>query len=147
MLKVRFRSSPIAPRVPTASPSAGICKYYNRVVDKYGVRSRIVHKTLVEEARFSRSTGLWSVITRDLETKETTTRTANVFISAVGALSAPADVPFDTSEYDGVVVHSAKYDRSIDLKGKDVVVLGNGCSAAQIIPVRLRVRPLPSALD
>lgn len=116
---------------------SGIRKYYNRVVDKFGVRQSLVYETIVEEARFSRSTGLWTVVTRDLTTGEQTTRTANVFISAVGALSTPSDPPFDTREFTGTVVHSAKWDDSISLKDKDVVLLGNGCSAAQIVPAAL----------
>ncbi|GAA5907877.1 hypothetical protein JCM6882_004580, partial [Rhodosporidiobolus microsporus] len=117
--------------------SDGICRYYNRIVDKYGVRSQLVFHTVVEEARFSRETGLWTVKIRNVETGETRTKTCNIFISAVGALSTPADAPFDTKDFEGVVMHSAKWDRSVSVKDKDVVVLGNGCSAAQIIPAIL----------
>ncbi|BGP19072.1 hypothetical protein JCM10213_006661 [Rhodosporidiobolus nylandii] len=117
--------------------SGGICRYYNRVVDKFDVRPQIVFRTVVEEARFSRETGLWTVRIRNVETNETRTKTCNVFISAVGALSTPADAPFDTSAFDGKVMHSAQWDQSVDLKDKDVVILGNGCSAAQIVPAVL----------
>ncbi|BGO94276.1 hypothetical protein NBRC10512_002724 [Rhodotorula toruloides] len=117
--------------------AAGICRYYNRVVDQYGVRERIVLHTLIEEARFSRSTGLWTVKLKNVETGEERTKTCNILVSAVGALSVPADPPFDTTQFDGIVMHSAKWDSSVSLKDKDVVILGNGCSAAQIIPAVL----------
>ncbi|GAA5866271.1 hypothetical protein JCM1840_004062 [Sporobolomyces johnsonii] len=114
--------------------SDGLQNYYQRVVDKFGVGDQIVFHTVVKEARFSRSTGLWTVKLKNVQTSEERTETCNVLISAVGALSAPADPPFDPSDFDGVVMHSARWDRSVSLKDKDIVILGNGCSAAQIVP-------------
>ncbi|GAA6036544.1 hypothetical protein JCM8097_003561 [Rhodosporidiobolus ruineniae] len=123
--------------------SEGICAYYNRIVDKYAVRPSLIFHTVVESASFSRQTGLWTVKIRNVSTGETRTRTCNVFISAVGALSTPADAPFDVSEYEGKVMHSAEWDDSVSLKDKDVVVLGNGCSAAQLAPaILLEVKSL-----
>ncbi|KPV73988.1 uncharacterized protein RHOBADRAFT_54566 [Rhodotorula graminis WP1] len=115
----------------------GICRYYERVVNKYRVRPQIVFHTVVDEARFSRSTGLWTVQLRNVVTGETRTKTCNILVSAVGALSTPADAPFDTSEFDGAVMHSARWNKDVSLKDKDVVVLGNGCSAAQLVPAIL----------
>jgi len=115
----------------------GICRYYHRVVDKYRVRPQIVFRTVVDEARFSRSTGLWTVQLRNVVTGETRTKTCNTLVSAVGALSTPADAPFDTTKFDGAVMHSARWDKDVSLKDKDVVVLGNGCSAAQLVPAIL----------
>ncbi|GAA5820998.1 hypothetical protein JCM3770_004463 [Rhodotorula araucariae] len=127
-----------AKEFPTQWPgAAGICAYQNRVVDKFGVRSQIVYNTIVDEARFSRETGLWTVRLRNVETGETRFKTCNILVSAVGALSVPADAPFDTSEFEGVVMHSARWDQGVSLKDKDVVILGNGCSAAQIVPAVL----------
>ncbi|TNY22852.1 hypothetical protein DMC30DRAFT_414727 [Rhodotorula diobovata] len=117
--------------------AVGICQYYERVVQKFGVRSQIVFRTVVDEARFSRETGLWTVQLRDVETGETRTKTCNILVSAVGALSVPADAPFDTSSFDGKVMHSARWDENVSLTDKDVVVLGNGCSAAQLVPAVL----------
>ncbi|BGP50661.1 hypothetical protein JCM10450v2_006580 [Rhodotorula kratochvilovae] len=117
--------------------AAGICAYYNRVVDKFAVRPQIVYHTVVDEARFSRETGLWTVRLRNLQTGETRVKTCNILVSAVGALSVPADAPFDTSEFEGTVMHSARWDQSVSVKDKDVVILGNGCSAAQIVPAIL----------
>ncbi|GAA6063697.1 hypothetical protein JCM10212_000276 [Sporobolomyces blumeae] len=114
--------------------SEDLLKYYRRVVDKFGVADRFTFKTIVEEARFSRATGTWTVRLRDVATDQVRVETCNVFVSAVGALSTPADPPFDTSNFDGVVMHTAEWDRSVSLKDKDVVVLGNGCSAAQLVP-------------
>lgn len=36
--------------------------------------------------------------------------------------------------FKGDIFHSARWDHSVDITGKNVVVVGNGCSATQIIP-------------
>ena len=118
--------------------SKGLLSYYNRVVSTYSVSSQISYKQLVSHVKFSRSTGLWTVTILDLTTKQERIETCNVFIGAVGALSTPADPPFDTTNFDGKVMHTAQWDENYDLTGKKVVVLGNGCSAAQVIPVSRR---------
>ncbi|GAA6007211.1 hypothetical protein JCM10207_001547 [Rhodosporidiobolus poonsookiae] len=125
---------------PTAEQ---ICGYVRRVVTKFSVADRISYRTIVSSAHFSRSTGLWTVQLRNVDTGAEETRTCNVFVSAVGALSVPAKAPFSTEGFEGRVVHSAEWDETVDLEGKDVVVLGNGCSAAQIVPAILpRVKSL-----
>jgi cation diffusion facilitator CzcD-associated flavoprotein CzcO len=37
-------------------------------------------------------------------------------------------------EYQGVKLHSADYDKSVSLKGRDVLLIGGGSSAVQILP-------------
>lgn len=94
----------------------------------------IVFETLVTEARFSNKTGLWTVELKDLKTKEIRTRTCNVLVTATGPLSLPKDPPFDTEKFDGDVFHTARWRNDVSLDGKDVVLLGNGCTSAQIVP-------------
>jgi len=115
--------------------SKELLSYYKRVVSTYDVESRVQYQQLVSNVKFSRSTGVWTITILDLTTQEERVETCNVFVSAVGALSTPADPPFDTTNFDGKVMHTAGWDENYDLKGKKVVVLGNGCSAAQVVPV------------
>lgn len=61
---------------------------------------------------------------------------AKVVISAVGGLVEPnlfPDIP-GIENFQGDLVHTAKWDPSIELSGKDVVVVGTGCSGAQVVP-------------
>jgi cation diffusion facilitator CzcD-associated flavoprotein CzcO len=58
----------------------------------------------------------------------------DVLISCIGGFSTPLAKPVGMKGIDsfkGPVFHSARWDYSIDLKGKKVGVIGNGCSAAQ----------------
>ena len=62
---------------------------------------------------------------------------AKVLISAVGGLVEPKIWPDSIpgkDEFKGPIFHSARWRYDIDLKGKDVVVVGTGCSAAQFVP-------------
>ena len=57
-------------------------------------------------------------------------------ISAVGQLNRPKmpDIAgMETSP--GPAFHSARWDHSVDLKGKRVAVIGTGASAAQFVPI------------
>lgn len=62
---------------------------------------------------------------------------AKVLISCVGGLVEPRIWPENVPGQDtfkGEMFHSARWRYDIDLKDKDVVVVGTGCSAAQFVP-------------
>ncbi|SCZ95827.1 BZ3500_MvSof-1268-A1-R1_Chr8-1g09824 [Microbotryum saponariae] len=62
----------------------------------------------------------------------------DVLISCIGGFSTPLDKPHGMKGIDsfkGPVFHSARWRKDVDLKGKRVAVIGNGCSAAQFIPI------------
>lgn len=68
--------------------------------------------------------------------KQETVR-ARVVVSCVGILVEPNAWPTSIpgrDTFEGEIFHSARWRNDIDFEGKDVVVLGTGCSAAQIVP-------------
>ncbi|SCV74893.1 BQ2448_7922 [Microbotryum intermedium] len=110
-----------------------ILGYLHSVQKKFEVNNIAFHH-MVLEARHSRKTGLWTVQVKDLKTGEIKTRTCNILISALGGLANPNDPTFDVRDFNGDVFHSAQWNFDVSLKDKDVVMVGNGCSAAQIVP-------------
>lgn len=61
----------------------------------------------------------------------------DVLVSCIGGFSTPLDKPHGMKgieRFSGVSFHSARWRHDVDLKGKRVGVIGNGCSAAQFIP-------------
>lgn len=73
--------------------------------------------------------------------KEETVR-AKIVISCVGILVEPNAWPSSIPGKDvfqGDIIHSARWRGGIDLKDKDVIVIGSGCSAAQIVPSLLQM--------
>jgi len=62
---------------------------------------------------------------------------AKVLISCVGGLVEPNRWPESIpgkENFQGDIFHSARWKYDVDLKDKDVVVVGTGCSAAQFVP-------------
>jgi cation diffusion facilitator CzcD-associated flavoprotein CzcO len=62
---------------------------------------------------------------------------AKVVVSAVGGLVEPNLWPKDIpgmDKFEGQMFHSARWRYDVDLRDKDVIVVGTGCSAAQFVP-------------
>ncbi|KAJ8117989.1 hypothetical protein OPT61_g927 [Boeremia exigua] len=113
-----------------------IQQYFRNVSDQYGVTERVRFHSVVEKAVWNELDKVWVVDVLDLETKERTTRRARVLVSGVGSLSVPKECDVEGKEtFKGSIFHSATWDHSFDWSGKDVVVLGNGCSATQFVPI------------
>ncbi|KAJ8126193.1 hypothetical protein O1611_g7445 [Lasiodiplodia mahajangana] len=92
-------------------------------------------RSIVTSANWDEESGTWLVSVKDLETSETYDRRCKILVSAVGALSKPkgCDIP-GASSFHGPMFHTAEWDHSFDWKGKELVVIGNGCSATQVVP-------------
>ncbi|KAM0750918.1 FAD/NAD(P)-binding domain-containing protein [Meredithblackwellia eburnea MCA 4105] len=115
-----------------------LLKYMHDVADEHNIRN-IVLRTSVLSCDYS--SGIWTVKIKNLDTGEEKTKTCNILISAVGGLREPSLPGFAmgeaAKEFEGAVFHTARWDHSVDIKGKKVVLVGNGCSAAQIVPAVL----------
>ena len=79
--------------------------------------------------------GFWEVRLLDIRTNIEYIRTATIFISAVGGISKPRDIRFPGMEkFQGDIIHTARWDPQFVYSGKRLAVIGNGCSAAQVVP-------------
>ena len=115
--------------------SREIHHYLEHVADEFDIRRHIRFGVEVIEARFDEGSGTWQA---DVQTKAGVRETlhANIVISGVGAFNKPRipDVP-GLELFEGPSVHTARYpDQGLDLKGRDVVLVGNGASAMQVAP-------------
>jgi cation diffusion facilitator CzcD-associated flavoprotein CzcO len=62
---------------------------------------------------------------------------AKVVVSCVGGLVEPRGWPDEIKgleNFKGKVFHSARWDQTVDFTDKNVVVVGTGCSSAQLVP-------------
>ena len=62
---------------------------------------------------------------------------AKIICSAAGGIVEPNAWPDDIpgrENFQGDIFHSARWDYSVDLRDKNVIVMGTGCSAAQFVP-------------
>lgn len=137
-----------------------IVRYLQSVCEKYEITDKVQNNTDVLGCKWLEDEQLWEVKlqhlvpgTGDLSEKDrqkivdeqgeaavytgVETIRAKVVATAVGGLVEPKDVPPEIPGWDkfkGEVFHSARWRDDIDFTDKNVVVLGTGCSAAQLTP-------------
>lgn len=104
-------------------------------VDKFDLRKHVHASVECIGAKWHNDRSKWEVHLKDHKTGIEYSRYASVFVSAVGAISFPRDIKFPGMEnFKGAMFHTARWDHSVSYKGKRVAVIGNGCSAAQVVP-------------
>lgn len=104
-------------------------------VDKFDLRQHVHSQVECTGARWDQQRRKWAVQLKDLSSGIAYQRFASVFVSAVGAISYPRDVMFKgMGNFNGPMFHTARWDHSVNYEGKRVAVIGNGCSAAQVVP-------------
>ncbi|KAI0894275.1 monooxygenase [Annulohypoxylon nitens] len=114
---------------------AEILQYIEDTVDKFDLRQFIQTSIECVGAKWNSDHSEWEVQLKDLKTGIEFVRRANIFVSAVGGISFPRDVHFEGMEdFKGPIFHTARWDHSVNYKGKRMAVIGNGCSAAQVVP-------------
>ncbi|KAF8957769.1 hypothetical protein BDZ97DRAFT_84041 [Flammula alnicola] len=113
-----------------------IWEYWISLAKKYGLYPHILFNHLVTSAEWDHKSQLYNIITENTLTGEKTITTAHILISAIGILETPryARIP-GLNAFKGAMFHSARWDKTVDLKGKRVGVIGNGSSATQFVPI------------
>jgi len=119
----------------TYTPKGGEMQdYLVRASHKYGIRDRIRFETKVVKLAWNDEDQRWAVTVRKADGSEETIRD-NAVINAQGPIHFwewPKIEGLDT--FQGVKMHTAAWDPSVDLKGKRVALVGTGASAAQCGP-------------
>ena len=111
-----------------------IQSYFAAVMARHEIERDIRWNTEVVSARWDDDAGTWDVVVRSGDDAPTTLRT-RALISAVGQLNRPnlPDIP-GRDQFAGASFHSARWDHSVDYRGKRVAVVGAGASGFQIVP-------------
>ncbi|KAF2819287.1 flavin-binding monooxygenase-like protein [Ophiobolus disseminans] len=117
-----------------------ILDYLRGVAQKYGLYKYIRFNTSVEAATWDDSQNRWKVDVKvtgekDAEFNPAYSIDCDFLISAVGQLNQPRYPDIEgLQDFKGKIMHSARWDWSYSLEGKNVGIIGNGATAAQIIP-------------
>ncbi|THC87874.1 hypothetical protein EYZ11_012677 [Aspergillus tanneri] len=115
-----------------------VLQYINRVAFRLNVSQHLVGNTEWLGASWQDDTKTWRVRLCDLSTGQNFVQTCSILISAVGVLENPQ--PFNVQgieNFTGDIMHTARWNHSVSLRDKNVVVIGNGAlpaSATQVIP-------------
>jgi cation diffusion facilitator CzcD-associated flavoprotein CzcO len=107
-----------------------ILAYLKDCVRAHGLEPHIHFGAEVTAARWDEASGRWRVGLRDGRSFE-----AQALVSATGQLSRPSIPPLPGLErFAGAAFHSANWPQTLDLRGRQVAVIGTGASAIQIVP-------------
>lgn len=117
------------------SGQAEILAYFERCAEKYGLGTHLELGTEISSARWNPEDRTWR-----LETTTGAVHTFDVVVSAVGLFTRPTMPTLDQEEpFAGALIHTARWDHTLDLVDKSVAVLGTGSTAAQLVPEVVKV--------
>ncbi len=104
--------------------------YIKHCAKKYDIESHIKLGTTVIGAEYNDDEGTW-----EIDTQESGKFKTKFLIAATGGLNIPSYPDFKGIEnFEGETFHSARWKHNINLKGKNVAVIGSAASAIQFIP-------------
>ena len=103
--------------------------YIDSFTDKFRIRPHIRFGSEVMSRAWDEDQHLWRLSVNGEEV------TARHVISAIGPFvdPKPHGVP-GVDDFEGKVIHSARWDHDYDLRGKRVAIVGTGASSVQIVP-------------
>jgi 4-hydroxyacetophenone monooxygenase len=109
-------------------------KYLNFIVDKYGVRSKIRLRTVVNEASWSDAHQHWELELRNPDGVTENIR-SNIVISCSGLFSTPnlPDIP-GIDMFRGTMFHTTAWDHQYDYAGRRIAMIGTGSTGCQLMP-------------
>ncbi|KAI1259174.1 FAD/NAD(P)-binding domain-containing protein [Xylariaceae sp. FL1019] len=115
--------------------SAEIRSYFEDFVSRHELQQYIRTSQLVTRTAWDEGKGEWEVEVTNLDTNELTQATCDILVHATGYLNKPA-WPEVTSlaSFRGIKLHTADYDEKTQLHDRDVIVIGSGSSAVQLLP-------------
>lgn len=162
LYSLSYESNPDWSRI--LPPAAELREYLVRVAEKYDLLKCMTLGTEVlrcewlegkggegkeEEAR----TGRWRMTLRNVKTGDVFFHECQFLFSGAGQLVKPRDLDIPGAEtFKGRIIHSARLrgtnengdyrgvdvngnEFDVEIKGKKIVVIGNGCTGTQIVPV------------
>jgi cation diffusion facilitator CzcD-associated flavoprotein CzcO len=125
-----WRGAPIA-------TAAQILSYMGEVIDENDLARHIRYRHQISSASWSSSENLWTITATRGDTGETVRFTANFLWMCQGYYRHSEGY---TPHWDGMdsfkgrIVHPQTWPEDLDYRGKNVVVIGSGATAATLIP-------------
>jgi cyclohexanone monooxygenase len=112
-----------------------ILDYFEHCAQRYDLEPNLKLNTEIRSVHWDPESGTWCLTTSTGER-----HTFDVVVSAVGLFTQPVMPNLVEEEpFTGRLVHSARWDHSVELKGSRVAVLGTGSTASQLLPELAKV--------
>jgi cation diffusion facilitator CzcD-associated flavoprotein CzcO len=107
-----------------------ILAYLKSCAKRHGVESRVRLNTPLREAVWDETAGVWHATVGGGARID-----ARVLVSGMGALHVPRLPDIEGRErFQGPAFHTAEWDSTVDLTGRNVAMIGTGASGVQIVP-------------
>ncbi|KAJ9635576.1 hypothetical protein H2204_005750 [Knufia peltigerae] len=117
-----------------------ILDYLTDVAQKYGLYKYARFHTAVDAANWNDTTCKWEVTVsvgggKESEFSSSYKITSDFLVGATGQLNKPKGINVPGyNEFEGKMMHSARWDWSYDMRGKRIAIIGTGATTAQIAP-------------
>ena len=114
-----------------------ILKYMGEVIDENDLGKNIRYRHKILSASWSTKDNLWTIHVTRTDTGEDLTFTANFLWMCQGYYKhAEGYTPHwkGMEDYKGRIVHPQTWPEDLDVKGKKVVCIGSGATAATVVP-------------
>lgn len=112
------------------APQGEILTYMKQVIEKNDLSKHIRYNMEAYICEFLTENAFWKITDR-----KGVSLTAQIVIFGAGPLNRPHTPDIKgLADFTGKIIHSGKWDKSYDLTGKKVAVIGTGASAIQIVP-------------
>mgnify|MGYP000878692480 CR=1 FL=1 len=130
-----YRFKPwLGPPIATAQE---ILDYMGEVIEENDLAAHIRYRHKIVSASFSRASNRWTLEVAKTDSGEKTTITCTFLWMCQGyyrhAEGYTPDWP-GLGDYKGQVVHPQTWPKDIDLKNKEVLVIGSGATTATVVP-------------
>ncbi len=122
---------------PPIASAKEILDYMGEVIEENDLASHIRYRHKITSAAFSRQTNLWTVHAERLDTGEKLSFTCNFLWMCQGYYRHSEGYTPDwpgMKDYKGRIVHPQTWPKDIDLKNKEVLVIGSGATTATVVP-------------
>lgn len=122
---------------PPIASADEILKYMDEVIEENGIGEHIRYQHKIIGAQWSSENKIWSVDVRRTDTGETHHFTTNFLWMCQGYYNHSQGY---TPQWEGMdafkgdIVHPQTWPEDIDLKGKRVICIGSGATAATVVP-------------
>lgn len=112
------------------APQSELLEYTNYIIDKFNIRKFTRANQTVTTLTYEESECRWHIKVASGERY-----IARFIIDTSGVLANPNTPYIDGAEsFQGEKFHTAQWDHSVSYEGKNVGVIGSGCSATQVVP-------------
>lgn len=112
------------------APGAELKKYADHCAEKYGVRPHMRFNSEVVESTFDAKEHVCVTALKGGDVLR-----SRYIILATGGLTIPKLPDIEgINSFKGTKIHTARWDHSLDLKGKRVAIIGTGATSVQLVP-------------